>query len=229
MTIEALTAGETPVIALEGVTRSFGDIDVLSPVDLAVPAGDYLAICGASGSGKSTMLNLLGLLDRPTSGHVIVHGTCVDDLPDHRRAALRGATIGFVFQAFHLLGDKSATANVELGMLYRGLPRTERTTRARAALDRVGLSHRLDASPATMSGGERQRVAIARALAADVDVLLADEPTGNLDSATGESILQLFDELHADGLTLIVVTHSDDVAARAGRVAVMADGVLTVA
>ena len=229
MTIEALTAGETPVIALDRVTRSFGEVDVLSPVDLAVPAGDYLAICGASGSGKSTMLNLLGLLDRPTSGHVIVHGTCVDDLPDHRRAALRGATIGFVFQAFHLLGDKSATANVELGMLYRGLPRTERTTRARAALDRVGLSHRLDASPATMSGGERQRVAIARALAADVDVLLADEPTGNLDSATGESILQLFDELHADGLTLIVVTHSDDVAARAGRVAVMADGVLTVA
>jgi len=229
MTIEALTAGETPVIALEGVTRSFGEVDVLSPVDLAVPAGDYLAICGASGSGKSTMLNLLGLLDRPTSGHVIVHGTCVDDLPDHRRAALRGATIGFVFQAFHLLGDKSATANVELGMLYRGLPRAERTERARAALDRVGLSHRLDASPATMSGGERQRVAIARALAADVDVLLADEPTGNLDSATGESILQLFDELHGDGLTLIVVTHSDDVAARAGRVAVMADGVLTVA
>ncbi|GAB49239.1 ABC transporter ATP-binding protein [Mobilicoccus pelagius] len=229
MTVEALTAGETPVIALDRVTRSFGEVDVLSPVDLAVPAGDYLAICGASGSGKSTMLNLLGLLDRPTSGHVIVHGTCVDGLPDHRRAALRGATIGFVFQAFHLLGDKSATANVELGMLYRGLPRTERTTRARAALDRVGLSHRLDASPATMSGGERQRVAIARALAADVDVLLADEPTGNLDSATGESILQLFDELHADGLTLIVVTHSDDVAARAGRVAVMADGVLTVA
>ncbi|WP_168583344.1 ABC transporter ATP-binding protein [Gephyromycinifex aptenodytis] len=229
MTIETLTAGEAPVIALDGVTRSFGEVDVLSPVDLAVPVGDYLAICGASGSGKSTMLNLLGLLDRPTSGHVIVHGTCVDDLPDHRRAGLRGATIGFVFQAFHLLNDKSATANVELGMLYRGLPRAERAERARAALKRVGLSHRLDASPATMSGGERQRVAIARALAADVDVLLADEPTGNLDSATGESILELFDELHGDGLTLIVVTHSDDVAARAGRVAVMADGVLTVA
>lgn len=214
------------VLDLDGVSRSFGDVDVLHEVDLTVLAGDYLAICGASGSGKSTMLNILGLLDRPSSGQVRVHGTPVDTLPDHDRAGLRSRTIGFVFQAFHLLASKNATENVELGMLYRGIPLAERRSRARESLERVGLSHRLDASPATLSGGERQRVAIARALAADVDVLLADEPTGNLDSATGENILTLFDALHADGLTVIIVTHSDEVAARAGRLAVMTDGTL---
>ncbi|GAB49130.1 ABC transporter ATP-binding protein [Mobilicoccus pelagius] len=229
MTVPTGHAETPPVLQLRDVTRRFGDVEVLKPVTLDVQVGDYLAICGASGSGKSTMLNILGLLDRPSSGTVSVFGEPVDTLPDHRRAAIRGRTIGFVFQAFHLINAKSATENVELGMLYRGLPRVERRSRALAALDRVGLSHRRDASPATMSGGERQRTAIARALAARVDVLLADEPTGNLDSATGESILQLFDDVHADGLTLIVVTHSDEVAARAGRVAVMTDGHLAVA
>lgn len=218
-----------PVVELDQVTRTFGDARILHPTDLRVSAGEYIAICGASGSGKSTMLNLIGLLDRPSSGSVRIHGQPAEHLRDHARAALRGQTIGFVFQAFHLLPDRDATANVELGMLYRGIPPAERHSRALAALERVGLSHRTDASPRTLSGGERQRVAIARALAADVDLLLADEPTGNLDFATGESVLHLFDQLNADGLTLVVVTHSDAVAARAHRVAFMRDGTLEAA
>lgn len=217
-----------PLVELEQVTRSFSGISVLRPTDLTVAAGDYLAICGTSGSGKSTLLNLIGLLDRPSAGCVRVRGEVASEFSDSRRASLRARTIGFVFQAFHLLPAKSATANVELGMLYRGIPRDERRRRAMVALERVGLSHRADASPVTLSGGERQRVAIARAVAADVDILLADEPTGNLDSQTGETILQLFDSLNAQGLTLIVVTHSDAIAARARRVAQMSDGILRV-
>lgn len=214
------------LIELQGVTRTFGELEVLHPTSLAIGAGEYLAITGSSGSGKSTLLNLLGLLDSPSEGSISVKGTRVNDMPDHQRSAIRGQTIGFVFQSFHLLNARTATENVELGMLYRAMSREERHTRSLAALDRVGLSHRLDAMPSTMSGGERQRVAIARALASDVDLLLADEPTGNLDSATGDRVLDLFDELHNEGLALVVVTHNSEVAERAARQLVMTDGVL---
>ena len=216
-----------PLLELADVTRSFGDLHVLQPTTIAVHAGEYLAITGASGSGKSTLLNLLGLLDRPTSGEVRVRGQLVDPLPDDERSSIRGHTIGFVFQAFHLLASRTTVQNIELGMLYRALPREERKRRARDSLERVGLSHRMEAWPTTLSGGERQRVAIARALASDVALLLADEPTGNLDSATGDRVLDLFDELHADGLALVVVTHNTDVALRADRRLTMVDGVLT--
>ncbi|MFT3862131.1 ABC transporter ATP-binding protein [Micropruina sp.] len=208
------------------MSRRFGDLDVLHPTDLIINAGDYLAVTGPSGSGKSTLLNVVGLLDRPTAGSVRVAGQSVDGIADHLRSAIRGSTIGFIFQAFHLLGSRTATENVELGMMYRSIPRAERRNRARSALARVGLEHRMNARPATLSGGERQRVAIARALASDVQLLLADEPTGNLDSATGDRILALFEELHTDGLTLVVVTHSPEVARRAERRLVMMDGIL---
>lgn len=215
------------LLELRQITRRFGTLEVLHPTSVSIATGEYVAVTGSSGSGKSTMLNLLGLLDRPTSGTVWVKGTQVDELPDHERSAIRGRTIGFVFQSFHLLAARTATENVELGMLYRAMPRDERRQRALASLDRVGLSHRVNALPTTMSGGERQRVAIARALASDVDLLLADEPTGNLDTATGDRVLDLFDELHADGLALVVVTHNADVAARASRQLTMVDGVLS--
>ncbi len=156
-----------------------------------------------------------------------MRGQLVDPLPDDERSSIRGHTIGFVFQAFHLLASRTTVQNIELGMLYRALPREERKRRARDSLERVGLSHRMEAWPTTLSGGERQRVAIARALASDVALLLADEPTGNLDSATGDRVLDLFDELHADGLALVVVTHNTDVALRADRRLTMVDGVLT--
>lgn len=217
---------EAPLIELRGVGRRFGAIEVLKPTDLAISRGDYLAITGPSGSGKSTLLNQIGLLDRPSAGEVMVSGRRVNDLPDDARSAIRGNTVGFVFQAFHLLANRTALANVELGMLYRAIPPAERRVRARDALVRVGLGHRLDASPTTLSGGERQRVAIARALASEVSLLLADEPTGNLDSATGARVLDLFDELHAEGMALVIVTHSAEVSLRAARPLVMADGSL---
>lgn len=216
-----------PLMRLDGVTRSFGDLDVLKPTNLEIDRGEYIAITGASGSGKSTLLNLLGLLDRPSTGVLEVDGRDTAGLSDAARSALRGRTNGFVFQAFHLLAARTALENVELGMLYRGLLPTERRARAEAALARVGLTHRAAALPGTMSGGERQRVAIARALAADVTLLLADEPTGNLDAETGDRVLDLFDQLHDEGLALVVVTHNPAVAGRAERALVMSDGVLS--
>lgn len=222
--MSAREPGESPLVELRRVGRRFGDVEVLKPTDLAIARGDYLAITGPSGSGKSTLLNQIGLLDRPSTGQVMVAGRCVDDLPDDARSAIRGNTVGFVFQAFHLLANRTALENVELGMLYRAIPPAERRARAREALARVGLDHRMDASPTTLSGGERQRVAIARALASEVTLLVADEPTGNLDSTTGARVLDLFDELHAEGMALVVVTHSAEVSLRAARPLVMADG-----
>jgi putative ABC transport system ATP-binding protein len=216
-----------PVMELGGVTRRFGDLEVLHPTDLVVMPGDYLAITGPSGSGKSTLLHLLGLLDTPTSGTYRFDGTDTGALDDIERAAVRGRGIGFVFQAFHLLAARTALENVELGMLYQRLPRSERRRRALAALERVELSHRLAALPTTLSGGERQRVAIARAIAGEARVLLADEPTGNLDTATGDRILDLFDSLHRSGLTIVVITHDDRVAARAFARCRLQDGVLS--
>ncbi|HYQ76225.1 MAG TPA: ATP-binding cassette domain-containing protein [Cellulomonas sp.] len=215
---------------MRGVAREFpGDPPVLAlrPSDLRVDRGDYLSVVGPSGSGKSTLLHLLGLLDRPTSGEYLLDGEPTSAATEARRTALRGGRIGFVFQQFHLLPHRTVLDNVLLATLYSGVPRAERRARALAALDRVHLGHRLTFLPTTLSGGERQRVAVARAVVASPGVLLADEPTGNLDTHNSAEVLDLFDELHADGLTLVVITHDDVVSARARRRVRIADGLLT--
>lgn len=202
-------------------------VHALRPVELTVQTGDFVTIAGPSGSGKSTFLNVAGLLDRPTHGRYTLDGVDTGTLKDADRTALRGTRIGFVFQAFHLLGHRTARENVEVGMLYSGVPRRERTERALAALERVGLGHRLHAPPSTLSGGERQRVAIARALAPRPALLLCDEPTGNLDTATAASVLALLEELHASGMTIMLITHDPGIAARGTRTLDIRDGVLT--
>ena len=219
------------LIRLAGVGRTFrsGDIKVraLRDADLEVSPGDYVSIVGPSGSGKSTLLNIIALLDRPTSGTYRFEGTDVTELSEGRRTGLRAHRIGFVFQSFHLLAPRTVTENVILSMLYNSVPPRERRPRAMAALDRVGLTHRAGFLPGRLSGGERQRVAIARAIATRPAVLICDEPTGNLDSGSTESVLELFDDLRADGLTLLVVTHDDTVSARAERTLLMHDGRLS--
>jgi putative ABC transport system ATP-binding protein len=199
----------------------------LHECELRLGRGEYLTVTGPSGSGKSTFLNVVGLLDRPTHGHYLFDGIDVGTLSDRDRAALRGSRIGFVFQAFHLLPHRSAAENVALAMLYNGAPRRGRREQAVDALRRVGLGHRIDALPTRLSGGERQRVAIARALVNRPSVLLCDEPTGNLDTATAAQVLDLLDELHAAGMTVLVITHDPHVAARGERTAAIRDGVLT--
>lgn len=220
----------TPVVELVNVTRSFPgppEVQALKSVNLRIDAGDYLSIVGPSGSGKSTMLNVLGLLDRPSVGEYHLDGRLTSLLSEDDRAAVRGGSIGFVFQAFHLLPHRSVLDNVLVATLYNGVPRGEREERALAALDRVGLSHRLGFLPGTLSGGERQRVAVARAVVSSPRLLLADEPTGNLDTTTSGEVMDLFEELHADGLTLVVITHDRAVAERAGRRIRIADGQLS--
>ncbi|WP_053206554.1 ABC transporter ATP-binding protein [Jiangella muralis] len=215
---------------MSGVGRVFPGpprVEAVRDVDLSVAQGEYLSIIGPSGSGKSTLLNLLGLLDRPSHGVYRLDGVDVSTLSERRRTRVRGERIGFVFQAFHLLPHRSVLENVELAMIYQWVPRKERTARATATLERVGLGHRLDFDPITLSGGERQRVAIARALVAQPSLLLADEPTGNLDSGNAASVLDLFDELHGEGLTLAVITHDDGVSARAQRRVRIVDGVMS--
>ncbi|WP_207218917.1 ABC transporter ATP-binding protein [Pengzhenrongella frigida] len=219
-----------PVIELRALTRTFAGTPPVLAVrgaDLRIAAGEYVSVIGPSGSGKSTLLHILGLLDRPTSGDYLFDGVPTGAASDADRAALRGGRIGFVFQAFHLLPHRTVLDNVLLATLYSGVPRPERRPRALAALDRVGLSHRLDFLPIVLSGGERQRVAIARAVISSPHVLLADEPTGNLDAATSGGVLDLFDELHRDGLTLVVITHDAGVSARAQRRIRIDDGTLT--
>jgi putative ABC transport system ATP-binding protein len=219
-----------PVLALRGVSRVFPGtppVWALRGVDLTVGAGEYVAIVGPSGSGKSTLLNVLGLLDRPSAGVYELDGRDVGRLPDRDRAGLRAERLGFVFQAFHLLAHRSALENVMFGGMYQGVPKSERRRRAIAALDRVGLLPRAKFRPDHLSGGERQRVAVARALVVQPSVLLCDEPTGNLDSATTASVLDLFDELVAGGLTMCLITHDRDVAARAHRQVRIVDGALT--
>ncbi|MDR1853160.1 MAG: ABC transporter ATP-binding protein [Propionibacteriaceae bacterium] len=215
---------EDSLIELDQVTRDFGQVKVLKGISFTIRKGEYLAVTGPSGSGKSTLMNQMGLLDMPTSGHIKVKGQIIDQLSDAQVAALRSRTIGFVFQAFHLIDSRTALENVELGMLYKGLPRSERKERAIAALERVGLAHRMSAYPTTLSGGEQQRVAVARAVASDIDLLLADEPTGNLDSATTSKIMELFDQLHATGLTIALITHDLRLAKHALRNIEIADG-----
>ncbi|WP_448630139.1 ABC transporter ATP-binding protein [Cellulomonas soli] len=199
----------------------------LHPSDLRVDAGEYVSVIGPSGSGKSTLLHLLGLLDRPSEGEYVLAGVPTSSASERDRAALRAGVIGFVFQAFHLLPHRTVLENVLLATLYSGVPRAQRRQRALAALDRVHLGHRVNFLPTVLSGGERQRVAVARAVVAQPHVLLADEPTGNLDSENSASVLDLFDELHADGLTLLVITHDSAVSARAQRRIRIADGRLT--
>jgi len=218
---------DSALVVLRDVTRSFPgppEVQALKAVNLRVMPGDYLSIVGPSGSGKSTMLNILGLLDRPSVGEYQLAGASTSELDDDGRARMRALTIGFVFQAFHLMPHRTVLDNVQLPMLYSGVPFAEREPKARAALDRVGLNHRLGFMPAKLSGGERQRVAVARALVSGPQLLLADEPTGNLDRATSDQVMDLFEELNGDGLTLVVITHDSAVARRAGRRVEIADG-----
>ncbi|NNL47047.1 MAG: ABC transporter ATP-binding protein [Acidimicrobiia bacterium] len=235
MTLQAPTSvavgPDHPVVELIDVSRVFDTtppVHALRDVNLAIVDGEYVSISGPSGSGKSTLLNLLGLLDRPTSGTYLLDGIDTSDLGDRRRASVRGQRIGFVFQAFHLLNTRTVLDNVVVGQIYNRIPRNERKPRAIAALERVGLAHRIDFRPDRLSGGERQRVAIARAIAHSPSLLLCDEPTGNLDSATTEAIMALFEDLHrVDGLTLVVITHDEAVSARAPRTVNIIDGLLT--
>ncbi|HYG64606.1 MAG TPA: ABC transporter ATP-binding protein [Thermoanaerobaculia bacterium] len=199
-------------------------VRALNGVDLSVERGEYVAIMGSSGSGKSTLMNLLGCLDTPSSGSYVLNGTAVQELDDQQLAGIRNKEIGFVFQTFNLLARTDALHNVELPLVYAGLSRSERRERARRALERVGLAQRMHHQPNELSGGQRQRVAIARALVNDPSILLADEPTGNLDSATSEEIMRLFDELHQAGNTVVLVTHEADIAEHAWRRVTLRDG-----
>jgi putative ABC transport system ATP-binding protein len=216
------------VIRLEQLQRRYvmgkEFIDALRCVDLSVEENEYLAIMGQSGSGKSTLMNIIGCLDRPTSGEYWLDRERVSKMNDRQLARVRNQAIGFVFQTFNLLPRMTALANVEVPLIYSGMKRKERSERARAALETVGLGDRMLHRPSEMSGGQRQRVAVARALVSNPSILLADEPTGNLDSSTGDEIMKLFDRLHEQGNTLIVVTHEQHVAEHARRVVRLSDG-----
>jgi putative ABC transport system ATP-binding protein len=219
-----------PLVRLEDVTKVYrmGDVELraLAGVTLDLQPGEFTAIMGASGSGKSTLMNLLGCLDRPTSGRYLLEGREISSLGNDDLAALRNQTIGFVFQSFNLLSRTSALENVELPLLYSGVQAAERRQRAEESLQRVGLGDRIDHHPNQMSGGQQQRVAIARALVNRPRIILADEPTGNLDSRTSEDVMALFQELGRTGITVILVTHEPDIAAFAARVITMRDGLV---
>ena len=219
---------ETPVIQLQNVYRTYemGDqvLNALDGVDLAISRNEYIAIVGASGSGKSTMMNIIGCLDRVTRGDYLLNGTNVGDMSEVELAKARNREIGFVFQSFNLLSRASALKNVMQPLVYRQIPRAERKRIASEALDHVGLGDRLDSRPNQLSGGQRQRVAIARALVGHPAILLADEPTGNLDSKTSQEIMALIDQLHQQGQTIIMVTHEPDIAAHCERVIDLVDG-----
>jgi putative ABC transport system ATP-binding protein len=220
-------ADGVPTLVLDSVTKTYGSepsISALQSVSFSVHSEELVAIVGPSGSGKSTLLHLMGTLERPTSGRVAVTGLDVEELSDRELAAVRATRIGFVFQQFFLAEHASALENVADGLLYSGVRADERRRRAAEALDRVGLGDRLASRPTQLSGGERQRVAIARALVGRPAIVLADEPTGNLDSATGRTIMTLIDELNADGATIVVITHEHEIAARFPRQIALLDG-----
>ncbi|MCX6399493.1 MAG: ABC transporter ATP-binding protein [Propionibacteriales bacterium] len=219
------------LIELDGVRKTYRsgsvEFEALRGIDMTVQTGEYVAVIGPSGSGKSTLMNVLGCLDLPTEGRYVLAGDDTSLLDEAALATIRNRRIGFVFQQFNLLASMPAWRNVELPLVYAGIPRAERRERAEAALSRVGLADRLANRPGELSGGQQQRVAVARALVTEPDLLLADEPTGNLDSASTRDVLALFDELHEAGRTIVLITHEPDVASRAGRNLVIDDGLIT--
>ena len=219
-----------PLIQLRGIEKTYvmgnQTVRALAGVDLDVEAGEYVAIMGPSGSGKSTMMNILGCLDTPTKGSYVLNGLDVSTMRDDDLARVRNREIGFIFQTFNLLPRVDCLANVELPLVYAGLPKAERQARASRALESVGLGDRQHHKPNELSGGQRQRVAVARALVTNPSILLADEPTGNLDTKTSLEIMQLFERLHAAGNTILVVTHEEDIAQHARRIVRLRDGVV---
>lgn len=223
-----MSTNEQPMIRLEGATKIFYAEEVethaLADVSLEIRKGDYVSISGPSGSGKSTLLSILGLLEPPTDGDYLLKGTSVADLSLTDRSRIRNREIGFIFQSFNLIGDLSVSENVELPLTYREMSNSERKRRVKAALDRVGMSHRSKHMPNQLSGGQQQRVAVARAVAGEPALLLADEPTGNLDSANGDAVMDLLHELHRDGATVCLVTHSPHYARYADHVVHLFDG-----
>ena len=216
------------VATLEGISKTYGKDDLtvnaLDSINLEIYKGDYLAVMGASGSGKSTAMNIIGCLDRPSKGVYKLNGIPVENLSDDELAEIRNQKLGFVFQQFHLLSDATALENVILPMIYAGIEPEQRLERGKKALKRVGLSERMNNRPNQLSGGQQQRVAIARAIINNPAILLADEPTGALDSKTTEDVLDLFDKLHESGITIVLVTHEDEVANRAKKIAKFKDG-----
>lgn len=226
-----MSANTEPMIRLEGATKIFYTEDVethaLADVSLEIRKGDYVSIAGPSGSGKSTLLSILGLLEPPTDGDYVLNGKSVSDLSLADRSRVRNREIGFIFQSFNLIGDLSVAENVELPLTYRGMSNSERKRRVKDALDRVGMAHRAKHMPNQLSGGQQQRVAVARAVAGDPSLLLADEPTGNLDSANGDAVMDLLQELHRDGATVCLVTHSPHYARYADHVVHLFDGRIT--
>ncbi|MDP6987518.1 MAG: ABC transporter ATP-binding protein [Phycisphaerales bacterium] len=223
---------QQPLIEIRSLRRTYYRADgtvlvaALRGLDLNIPHGQYVSIMGQSGSGKSTLMNIIGCLDRPTEGTYLLESEDVAALDDTALSAIRGRRIGFIFQSFNLIPELTIVENVEVPLFYRGVPRAERHATARAVLDRVELSDRLSHRPNQLSGGQQQRVAIARALVGDPPLLLADEPTGNLDTETGETIMSLLDELHSEGRTIMMVTHDDEMATRCQRIVRLRDGVI---
>lgn len=218
------------VLETRGITKCYhlGEVEVhaLRGIDLSIREGEMLSIMGPSGSGKSTLMHIIGLLDRPSVGSVTVEGTEVSRMAPNQLAAVRNRRIGFVFQSFNLLARTTALANVELPLVYAGVGRGERNRRARAALERVGLGDRIGHLPNQLSGGQQQRVAVARALVTDPSIVLADEPTGNLDSASGVEVMKILQDLHGHGITVVIVTHDNEVARHASRIVHMRDGLI---
>jgi putative ABC transport system ATP-binding protein len=227
-------AGDTdqsvPVVRVDALSMVYPGppaVTALQPCSFTIDRGDYVALTGPSGSGKTTLLSLLGLLDTPTGGVYELDGVDVAQLSDRQRAGVRARRIGFVFQAFHLVGYRTVIDNVELGLLYHGLSRKERRRRALEVIERVGLSGRQHGLCSQLSGGEKQRVAIARTLVREPSLVLCDEPTGNLDTATSNQVLELIEQLHTDGLTVVIITHDPSIADRAERNLAIRDGIVT--
>jgi putative ABC transport system ATP-binding protein len=221
---------KTPIIDIKGITRDFQlgseTVNVLKGIDLVINKGEYVALMGPSGSGKSTLMNILGCLDTPTSGSYILNGKQVSEMHDDELAEIRNKEIGFVFQTFNLMPRTTALDNVALPMVYAGFSKDERNKRATEVLTQVGLADRMDHKPNQLSGGQRQRVAVGRALVNKPSIILADEPTGNLDSKTSVEIMKLFGEIHSNGNTVILVTHEEDIAAHAHRIIRLRDGII---